>query len=203
MTLRPVSLDDKYDLNLSHVFVTGYQALIRACLMQKERDRQAGLEHRRLSHRLSRFPARRPRPAVHPRRPRTRRRRHQVPTRPQRGTRRHRALGHPAGRTARRGQVRWRVRPLVRQGPRRRPLRRRVPPRQSVRHLEERRRHRADGRRPHRGILHHRAPVRIPFRRRDDADPQPGRRAGDHRLRALWLGDVALHRHLDRAQMHA
>jgi len=43
MTLRPVSLDDKYDLNQSRVLVTGYQALIRACLMQKERDRQAGL----------------------------------------------------------------------------------------------------------------------------------------------------------------
>lgn len=43
MALRPVSLDDKYDLNQSHVFVTGFQALIRACLMQKERDRRAGL----------------------------------------------------------------------------------------------------------------------------------------------------------------
>jgi indolepyruvate ferredoxin oxidoreductase len=42
MPLRPVSLDDKYDLNQSHVFVTGFQALIRACLMQKERDRRAG-----------------------------------------------------------------------------------------------------------------------------------------------------------------
>ena len=43
MPLRPVSLDDKYDLNQSHVFVTGYQALIRACLMQHERDQRAGL----------------------------------------------------------------------------------------------------------------------------------------------------------------
>jgi indolepyruvate ferredoxin oxidoreductase len=43
MTLRPVSLDDKYDLNQSHVLVTGYQALIRACLMQKARDKTAGL----------------------------------------------------------------------------------------------------------------------------------------------------------------
>src|ERR1700730_8755968 len=43
MTLRPVSLDDKYDLTQSHVLVTGYQALIRACLMQKARDRQAGI----------------------------------------------------------------------------------------------------------------------------------------------------------------
>src|SRR4029078_6823486 len=43
MALRPVSLDDKYDLNQSHVFVTGFQALIRACLIQKERDRGAGV----------------------------------------------------------------------------------------------------------------------------------------------------------------
>src|SRR5664280_906792 len=43
MTLRPVSLDDKYDLAQSRVLVTGYQALIRACLMQKARDRAAGL----------------------------------------------------------------------------------------------------------------------------------------------------------------
>ncbi len=43
MSLRPISLADKYDLTQSHVFVTGYQALIRACLMQKERDRRAGL----------------------------------------------------------------------------------------------------------------------------------------------------------------
>ncbi|MBV8839760.1 MAG: indolepyruvate ferredoxin oxidoreductase family protein, partial [Alphaproteobacteria bacterium] len=43
MTLKNVTLDDKYDLSQSHVFVTGYQALIRACLMQQERDRRAGL----------------------------------------------------------------------------------------------------------------------------------------------------------------
>ena len=43
MTLKNVTLDDKYDLSQSRVFVTGYQALIRACLMQQERDRRAGL----------------------------------------------------------------------------------------------------------------------------------------------------------------
>src|SRR2546423_2543420 len=43
MTLKNVTLDDKYDLSQSRVFVTGYQALIRACLMQQERDRLAGL----------------------------------------------------------------------------------------------------------------------------------------------------------------
>ena len=42
MTLRQVSLDDKYDLSKKTLFVTGYQALIRLCLMQKERDRRAG-----------------------------------------------------------------------------------------------------------------------------------------------------------------
>ncbi|MGD9922369.1 MAG: indolepyruvate ferredoxin oxidoreductase family protein [Pseudorhodoplanes sp.] len=43
MSLRQVSLDDKYDLTKRDVFVTGYQALVRLCLMQKERDRSAGL----------------------------------------------------------------------------------------------------------------------------------------------------------------
>src|SRR5689334_18357208 len=43
MSLKQVDLDDKYDLSKSPVFVTGYQAIIRLCLMQKERDRRAGL----------------------------------------------------------------------------------------------------------------------------------------------------------------
>src|SRR6202048_1049289 len=43
MTLQNVTLDDKYDVTQSRVFVTGYQALIRATLMQQERDRLAGL----------------------------------------------------------------------------------------------------------------------------------------------------------------
>jgi indolepyruvate ferredoxin oxidoreductase len=43
MTLNHVTLDDKYDLTRSRIFVTGYQALVRLTLMQKERDRRAGL----------------------------------------------------------------------------------------------------------------------------------------------------------------
>src|SRR5688572_5422708 len=43
MALRNVTLDDKYDLEKSPVFLTGFQALVRLCLMQKERDRRAGL----------------------------------------------------------------------------------------------------------------------------------------------------------------
>lgn len=43
MALKPVSLDDKYDLATEEVFVSGTQALVRLALMQKERDRRAGL----------------------------------------------------------------------------------------------------------------------------------------------------------------
>ena len=43
MPLRDVKLEDKYDLGHTHVFATGFQALVRLCLMQKELDRRAGL----------------------------------------------------------------------------------------------------------------------------------------------------------------
>jgi indolepyruvate ferredoxin oxidoreductase len=42
MALRDVKLDDKYDLGQRRVFVTGFQALVRLCLMQKELDRRNG-----------------------------------------------------------------------------------------------------------------------------------------------------------------
>jgi indolepyruvate ferredoxin oxidoreductase len=43
MALRDVKLDDKYDLGQRRVFVTGFQALVRLCLIQKELDRRNGL----------------------------------------------------------------------------------------------------------------------------------------------------------------
>jgi indolepyruvate ferredoxin oxidoreductase len=43
MALRDVKLDDKYDLDQRRVFVTGFQALVRLCLMQKALDRRNGL----------------------------------------------------------------------------------------------------------------------------------------------------------------
>src|SRR3954447_16711420 len=43
MSLAHVSLDDKFDLTKSRIFATGYQALVRLTLMQKELDRRAGL----------------------------------------------------------------------------------------------------------------------------------------------------------------
>jgi len=43
VALRDVTLDDKYDLTKDRVFITGTQAIIRLLLMQRERDRLAGL----------------------------------------------------------------------------------------------------------------------------------------------------------------
>ncbi|HEY7765440.1 MAG TPA: indolepyruvate ferredoxin oxidoreductase family protein [Aestuariivirgaceae bacterium] len=40
---RHVTLDDKYDLGVERILVSGTQALVRAALMQHERDRKAGL----------------------------------------------------------------------------------------------------------------------------------------------------------------
>ncbi len=42
MPLRTVTLDDKYDLSQTRIFVTGFQALVRLCQMQKELDRRNG-----------------------------------------------------------------------------------------------------------------------------------------------------------------
>ncbi|MVA95904.1 indolepyruvate ferredoxin oxidoreductase family protein [Nitratireductor sp. CAU 1489] len=44
MTLHDVSLDDKYDLEKRRIYVSGAQAIIRMLLMQRERDRLAGLD---------------------------------------------------------------------------------------------------------------------------------------------------------------
>ncbi|PRG04487.1 indolepyruvate ferredoxin oxidoreductase family protein [Burkholderia ambifaria] len=43
MTLRNVSLADKYALSEDRIFISGAQAVVRMLLMQRERDRQAGL----------------------------------------------------------------------------------------------------------------------------------------------------------------
>ncbi len=43
MTMKPVKLDDKFDLAKSHAFMTGTQAIVRLTLMQRARDTAAGL----------------------------------------------------------------------------------------------------------------------------------------------------------------
>src|SRR5438552_62040 len=44
MNLAPVTLDDKYALERGRVYLSGTQALVRLPLMQRQRDRAAGLE---------------------------------------------------------------------------------------------------------------------------------------------------------------
>ncbi len=38
MALKPVKLDDKFDLSKSRIFLTGTQAIVRLTLMQRHRD---------------------------------------------------------------------------------------------------------------------------------------------------------------------
>ena len=134
MSLRHVDLDDKYDLSKSPVFVTGYQAIIRMCLMQKERDRRAGLNTAGYvtGYRGS------PLGGLDLQFMRAGRKLTDADIKFQTGINEDLAAtalwGTQTGGAARRRQVRWRVRHVVRQGPRRRSHRRRVPARQSRRH---------------------------------------------------------------------
>ncbi|MEC7668182.1 MAG: hypothetical protein VX622_03825, partial [Pseudomonadota bacterium] len=43
MTIADISLNDRFDLEKSQVLLNGTQALVRLMLIQKERDRLAGL----------------------------------------------------------------------------------------------------------------------------------------------------------------
>lgn len=43
MTRQDISLNDRYDLNKSHVLLNGTQALVRLMMMQRARDAAAGL----------------------------------------------------------------------------------------------------------------------------------------------------------------
>jgi indolepyruvate ferredoxin oxidoreductase len=59
MALKPVKLDDKFDLSKSHVFMTGTQAIVRLTLMQHARDEREGLNTAGYVTGLPRFAGRR------------------------------------------------------------------------------------------------------------------------------------------------
>ena len=42
MTLKPVTLDDKYTLTTGQIFITGTQALVRLPMTQPQRDHRQG-----------------------------------------------------------------------------------------------------------------------------------------------------------------
>src|SRR5262249_62349061 len=43
MAVNPCTAGDKFAVAKARLFVTGFQAIVRLCWMQKERDRRAGL----------------------------------------------------------------------------------------------------------------------------------------------------------------
>ena len=149
-------------------------------------------QHRRLHLRLSRLAARRLRPgavagqALHQEQP------HRVPARRQRGPGRDRPVGHPADPSLSRRPLRRRVRHVVRQGARRRPLGRRAEARQLRRHLAARRRAGAGRRRPHGQVVDRRAPERACLHRRRHPGHPCRLGPGVSRLRPARLRPVAL-----------
>ena len=63
MTLLQVGLDDKYRFEAKRIYLSGVQALARLPMLQRERDRAAGLNTAGfISGRLSRLAARHVRP---------------------------------------------------------------------------------------------------------------------------------------------
>ena len=55
MALAAASLDERYERESGAVYLTGTQALVRLVLMQRARDRRAGLDNRVLHLRLPRL----------------------------------------------------------------------------------------------------------------------------------------------------
>ena len=153
--LETVTLDDKYALDHGRAFMSGVQALVQLPMLQRLRDRTQGKNTAGFISGYRGSPlggydqalwkaAEAPEGAEH-----------RVPARRQRRAGRHRGVGHAAARlcTARHQQVRRRVRHLVRQGPGRGPLLRRVQARQHGRHHALGRRDRGGRRRPRRQEL--------------------------------------------------
>ena len=192
VALRDVSLDDKYALDSGRVYLNGIQALVRLPMLQRQRDLRAGLNTAGfvsgyrgsplggLDQALwsaSKFLDRA-----------------QVKFQP--GLNEDLAatadLGLAAGEPVPGRQGRRRLRHVVRQGPGRGPLRRRVQARQRRGHLEARRRAGAGRRRPRGEVLDAAAPDRARVLGGDDPGALSVRRAGDPRPRPARLGDVAL-----------
>ena len=155
-------------------------------------------QHRRLYLRLSRLADGPLRHRTVARRPILKR--HNIVFRPgpQRGSRRHRHLGRATSDELSRRDGRRRVRRLVRQGARRRPLGRRAAPRQLHRRLAQGRRDRARRRRPRREILDRGQFLRHVLHRRRHAGALSVEHPGADRLRPARHRDVALLRLLGR-----
>ena len=198
--LDDYALMDRYTRQTGRVLLTGTQALVRILLDQRDRDRADGINTRRVRLRLSRLAARRRRSGTLARQKTPERTAHRIPARRQRGPRRHRRVGIAAGRNQPGARSRWRVRPLVRQGPRRRPIRRCVEARQCLRLLAAWRRAGRCRRRSWLRVVVDAASVRRRLHGLVHADTQSVERGGISCLRRIWLRAEPFFRHVGRIQ---
>ena len=105
MTLHDVALDDKFDLGKQRIFLSGSQAVIRMLLMQRERDRRAGLNTAGFVSGYRGSPLGGLDQQFWRAKKQARRGRHRLPAGPQRGTGGDRLLGLAADRASRRRQA--------------------------------------------------------------------------------------------------
>ena len=200
MALMEVGLDDKYRLDAKRIFLSGTQALVRLPMLQRERDRAQGLNTAGFISGYRGSPLGMYDHALW--RAKSFLKQHDIEfvAGPQRGSGGDGGVGQPAGRHVSRRQGRWRVRHLVRQGPRRRPLDRCAQACQLGRHLAERRRDCAGRRRSWLPVLDAGASERAGVCRGADAGGQSGDAAGLSRSRHFGFCAVALLQLLGRLQ---
>ncbi len=117
MTLRAVSLDDRYRLDSGPVLLSGAQALVRLLLTQQALDRRAGLNTGGYVSGYRGSPLGGVDLAMWAASEPLRAGRDPFRSGRQRRLGRNRGLGYPAAEGGRRGDGRWRVRHVVRKGP--------------------------------------------------------------------------------------
>ena len=187
-----VTLEDKYALDRGRVFITGVQALLRIMLDQGRRDEREGLKTAGF---ISGYRGS-PLGGLDQQAARA------AKTLAERHILFKEAINEDLGATAVWGTqqanlfpgrpLRRRLRPLVRQGARRRPHRRRLQARQLRRNLGQGRGAGGGRRRPRLQVVHPALPVGVRLPGLRDAGPGARRRPGGARLRPSRLRPVAL-----------
>ena len=197
--LESVTLDDKYALERGRAFMSGVQALVRLPMLQRQRDALAGLNTAGFISGYRGSPLGGYDQALWAAKKHLAEQHIVFQPGVNEELARHRGLGHAAARPVPEGQeVRRRLRHLVRQGPGRGPLLRRVQARQHGRHLAPRRRDRDRRRRPCLQEQHRAAPERPHLQGLRHAGVLPQQRAGHPRHGAACVRDEPLLRRVER-----
>ena len=193
MTLMPISLDDKYEVETGRVFLTGIQALVRLPMMQHVLDARAGLNTAGFISGYRGSPLGGLDQQLWRAQKLLEDARHRLQAGPQRGPGRHRGLGHASRPTVSPAQATTACSAC---GTARRPA--------STARGDAFKHANYAGNLAKGGVLaiagdDHAcksstlpAPERVRLRRRRDAGARSGRHAGGARFRPLRLGDVAL-----------